>query len=453
MLAGAGRADIDLPASLFPIDGFTGQHDGIKARVLLLARGSQRVALAVVDQTSLPETLVAQLTDTVHRVGGVDAANVWIVASHTFSAPHVLPVEHAPAADRAKLQQLATAIDAAVRKASAEAAGRMHPARIGYGVGESRVAVNRDVQTHAGWWLGANDAGASDKQVGVVRIEDLSHHPIAIVMNYAVQSSVMEGATTEGGGKLVTADLAGAVSRHVERQYGGNTVALFLTGAAGDQAPYLSAYRYVPHNGGRQRRVDIHDAGFVLVDLLGERLGVEVVRVSDAIRIVPDADATLRMTRGMVRVTGQVSSPDPLTKRPTHHYRFEATGDVNVPVWYLQIGAVALVGVQPELSSVTGMAIKQRSPFPQTMVATMVNGAAKYMPDTSAYERITYEAMSAPFAKGAAEAVAENVSSTLGALRADALKAAKVNAGRPDAELLAQQQRLVTCRISPATCD
>ena len=34
---------------------------------------------------------------------------------------------------------------------------------------------------------------------------------------------------------MVTADLAGAAMRHVEEQYGEETVAVFLIGAAGDQ--------------------------------------------------------------------------------------------------------------------------------------------------------------------------------------------------------------------------
>jgi predicted peptidase len=37
------------------------------------------------------------------------------------------------------------------------------------------------------------------------------------------------------------------------------------------------------------------------------------------------------------------------------------------------------------------------------MVLTMVNGAAKYMPELGAYERITYAAMNSPFARGSAE--------------------------------------------------
>ena len=53
------------------------------------------------------------------------------------------------------------------------------------------------------------------------------------------------------------------------------------------------------------------------------------------------------------------------------------------------LGNVALVGVRPELSCQTGLNIKEQSPFPETMVLTMVNGGTKYMPDRGTYDRIT----------------------------------------------------------------
>jgi neutral ceramidase len=48
---------------------------------------------------------------------------------------------------------------------------------------------------------------------------------------------------------------------------------------------------------------------------------------------------------------------------------------------------------------------------------TMVNGAAKYLPDERSYQRITYEAMASHYARGAAELVAAGILSFLGDLR------------------------------------
>ncbi|KAA1011383.1 hypothetical protein FVF58_15725 [Paraburkholderia panacisoli] len=72
--------------------------------------------------------------------------------------------------------------------------------------------------------------------MNVIRLEDLDHQPIAVVLNYAVRSSIMNESTLQSGGMPVGADLAGTATRYVEQQYGDKTVALFLIGAARDQA-------------------------------------------------------------------------------------------------------------------------------------------------------------------------------------------------------------------------
>ena len=61
---------------------------------------------------------------------------------------------------------------------------------------------------------------------------------------------------------------------------------------------------------------------------------------------------------------------------------------------------------------------RKLSPFNQTMVMTMVNGGAKYMADSSAYERFTYEAMNSPFARGSAELLCEKAVELLRVMKA-----------------------------------
>lgn len=96
----------------------------------------------------------------------------------------------------------------------------MRPARTGLGIGASRVNVQRDVPTPHGWWLGADDNGPVDGCVGVTRIEGEDGRPIVVLVNHAVQSSVMNGSVTQAGERQVTADLAGATSRRMEESYG-----------------------------------------------------------------------------------------------------------------------------------------------------------------------------------------------------------------------------------------
>lgn len=79
----------------------------------------------------------------------------------------------------------------------------------------------------------------------------------------------------------------------------------------------------------------------------------------------------------------------------------------------MRIGDIAIVGLQAELAASAGAQLKANSPFPHTMVVTMVDGGAKYMPDAQSYERFTYEARNSRYARGAAELTASGIDSLL----------------------------------------
>jgi neutral ceramidase len=398
LLAGAGVAEIAIPRSSFPLDGFTAQRDPLNARVLLLDDGSQRIALAVVDLTSLPAGSVAALKEVIASAGGVQPADILLCASHTFSAPHIGPLPE-------------EVVGEAVARATEAARRAVRPSRVGFGTGACRVSVNRAVSTRDGWWHGSDDGGVSDPSLAAIRIDGLDGKPVALVLNYAVQSSVMHESATGDRGKLVTGDLAGAACRHVEGQYGG-AVALFLIGAAGDQAPYLTANRYTLDRQGAYSRTDVGEAGYLLVELLGERLGTEAVRVSERIKVW-DSGARLAIASTAVTVPAQHIPPRVSDIRPARSYDFRPAGTAEVPVWITRIGDIVLVGLQAELSAATGIAVKNQSPFAKTLVQTMVNGGAKYLPDEASYDRITYPAMNSRYGRGAAEIVAEKLGEIL----------------------------------------
>ncbi|WP_146218015.1 hypothetical protein [Caulobacter sp. D5] len=410
--AGAGKAEIVLGADLLPMQGFSAQRDPLEARVLVVEAGGRRAALAVIDLTSIFADEVAAMQGVVADATGVAPANVLIVASHTFSAPHIMPAGRPfpgleSEAEQRKNALFKAAVEDALKQA-ALAANHLRPARLGAGRGVSDININRDQHTPEGFWLGVDSAGASDKTLSVVRIEDEARHPIALLANYAVQPSVMDQAIVSGGGKAVTSDLAGAAMRRVEALYGEGTVGFFLIGAAGDQAPILKAVRAVPDKDGRLETIDIGERGYLLVDLLGERLAQDVVRTSE--RMAPPTDVALvDVAGGAVDLTAQARPKALADLKPSKTYAFTPAGPATAPFTVLRLGPVAIAGVQVELSSETGRQIRSRSPFADTLVTTMVNGAAKYMPDAAAYDKITYEAMNSSFARGSAETLATEV--------------------------------------------
>ena len=65
---------------------------------------------------------------------------------------------------------------------------------------------------------------------------------MAAVFHYGLQSSVLDGSALSAGGKAVSPDVAGIACDYVEKNTGDDGfVALYLIGAAGDQAPVEKA--------------------------------------------------------------------------------------------------------------------------------------------------------------------------------------------------------------------
>ena len=349
------------------------------------------------------------------EVAGVAPENAIVCAAHSFSSPHVFPADHTPPDMRDKSAALANAISTAVRTAAQQAVSTRQPARAGFAAGTSRVGVNRDVPTPNGWWLGGNDAGFTDPTLGVLRVDSTAGKPIAVLMNLGVQSSVLDFATDSQGHREISSDMAGAGTRYVEDHYGNGAVSLFLEGAAADQAAILQGNHHVVHADGTVSRVSVGDAGFAISDLLGERLGQDAVAASDSAKL---ADvASIQIVRRTVSVTSQTGTTvGPPPQGPISSVEFKPADKTDVPVVLMRIGDTVIVGVREELSASTGAWIRSHSPFPHTLVVTMVDGAAKYMPAADAYDRITYEARSSRYFKGSAETVATAIVGMLGDL-------------------------------------
>jgi neutral ceramidase len=140
--------------------------------------------------------------------------------------------------------------------------------------------------------------------------------------------------------------------------------------------------------------------------------------VRHATAITPALAApTLVVLNGSVTLDAQ-DRPRSLGQiKPTRTYTYPLKGKAEAPYSLIRIGDVALVGVQVELNAVTGQDIRRRSPFAHTIVVTMVNGAAKYLPDAGNYKAITYQAMNSSYAPGGAEILANRIVADLRKLK------------------------------------
>jgi hypothetical protein len=394
LFAGAGRAEIFMPPEMFPFDGYTSVHDTLNVRVLLL-KGDVGLAIVSFELISPPED--TNFRKLVSEIADIPLENIWFCASHTFSAPHLFS-DHSllKKEDQKKLHIFRESVKSALFEATRKAISGMRQARFGCEFGFCDVNVNRDIYTEKGWWLGRNESGPSDKTLTVLKVEALDGHVIGFLLSFPVQASVMNDSVMSDGGRMVSGDLFGVTSRYLEREYQG-AVALFCVGAAGDQAPILKArYNYVNRYGELCER-DIHERGFVLVEELGVKLAESAVLTIEKINCC--FTEPLYVTRSLLKCPAKKMVKDIRLLSPSKSFDFKPVGEREVTVEIMLLGDLALVGVRPELCCITAQQIRNGSPFTKTTVLTMVNGGAKYMPDETSYDRITYEAMNSPFAR------------------------------------------------------
>lgn len=425
--AGAAQSEIQTSPAMFPVPDpvieYFGQHDPASIRVLILDDGTLRIALLTVDTPSIQPTLVAGWKAILTRVTGVTAENALVICDHDTVTPHITatgvvtiaPSEHGMApgnpsapvlvprkvteAQAASAKAYAKAVDDAVETAATKALAALQPVRVGFGAGRSQISYSAQDTT--------------DQTLALIRFSSLAGKPVAWLMDYALPPSVMSSSRTESGGALITGDFAAVAERYLEvhcgSKDGSGATAIYLMGAAGGQEPIFSAVRTVYGEDGKPSRVDIHEAGYTLMELIGERMGSDAVRVNETIKESATAPR-LRLLRKSVEVETQAfqrsNGASPVAATPTGQ-------KVAIPYVLLQIGDIVMVGTMHELNLTTGAEIRADSPFPHTIVVTMVDGSNGGLYDISAYDHKMSSALNSYYVRGSAEAVAAAIGNEL----------------------------------------
>ncbi len=397
MLAGAGKAEISL-SGVLPHDGFDAQRHELYARALLIEGEGRRACILSLEVTSIAPDLLLRLREEVKGSTGCDGPYAWVVPTHTFSAPHVRTPDHlADDAERGRNERYRSALLDAARAALGQAADARRPVRISAGEGFCPVNVNRDVETPAGWWIGTNPQGYADHAMPVVVLKDARGETVAVLATADVQSSVLDKSRGSDGKRVVSGDLFGFAAQAFERERG--CVALLLPGAAGDQAPSEKAVRIDFAADGLSSTVDAHELAYRMLHKQGRALAEALAKAVDTCAPVEGGQVFARVLD--VELPAQERA-DFHSLAPRRCYEFVSAGLVSTSIYLLRLGEMTLVGIQPEVASAFGSAVRAAKPE-RALFATLVNGGQKYLPAPDAYQKITYEAMNSGFAVGAYE--------------------------------------------------
>jgi Neutral/alkaline non-lysosomal ceramidase, N-terminal len=399
--AGAAKVDISPAPAMFPLKDmqtYASLHDPIYARALVLDNGNTKIALISADSIHFPfgDELIKAVTDELH----IPAANVIMNATHDHNSPSG---GGGFGPNAGKKNAYFDILKNGIAQAAREANANLQPARIGFGTGKAYINVNRDEKIGAGYHMGYNPEGASDKTVAVLLVTRPTGEPIAIYANYPVHSVVMFRNRTKDGMVQVTSDLGGWASNYVEDHFKG-AVALWTMASAGDQNPLFQT----DYN---QDAPDVHEegeAGYAILDVLSRRVGEEVVRVSRNIQNTT-GKAELWAASTSVTCPGRKRAEPPTPGTPNGGYLAPAHVDmipgdpVTIPLQLVMINDIALEAVSGEVFTEIGMHMKRASHFDRTFVVTMLPNGIGYIPNDKAYLMPSEKAITNRIAPGCAE--------------------------------------------------
>jgi neutral ceramidase len=407
---GAAKVDVTPSQGELPKNSL-GVLDSLFARAIVIESGASTAALITVDAGGVPTPIWDAVTRQVESELKIPVSNVLLTATHTHSAGGPRGPDYA------------RKIVESVRQAKQ----RLAPARVGYGTGLSYINVNRQiVDPKTGrWWEGPNYDGPSDKTVAVLKFETVDGDPIAVYYNYAVHAVV--------AGQLdqVSGDIPGATSRYVEESLDGRIVAVWSSGAAGDQNPiyYQQTYdlREIRIKEYATRGVDISNAMPPGGEGL-DRKNPAVARLMNQQRQMVSsmgqllAEEVLHVMRGIERMSTAAALHAGFTtvscpgRERTNQGRagFEGTykdgPPVEIRLGLLRLGDVVIGAVNAEVFNPIAQRLKQESPFKATMMATLTNGSARsgYIPDDESFGKYTFEVLSSRLKPGCAESAIVN---------------------------------------------
>ncbi len=381
--AGTAKAIITPPVPSKRWDGksLTGIYRELYARVLVLERGEQSVALVTCDLLGLAKYLTDRIRDGVQKRTGFPGDAIMIACTHAHSTPDTVGSGNA---DESYLDALAESVIQAVCSAIANT----QPARLGWGRVPIRgLAQSRRIKMKDGrvfttrygvpsTWRVDPDLiaghGAMDPDLTVIRVENLQGQVLAAVSHFGCHPSVALMSANVSG------DYSGEAAHTLEQALGDSTVVLCATGTAADIDPTLEMPFWGPRIDANALRLGRLFAAQVLECL--ERITVgdeaEVASLRRDVALPVRSDWTRMIEKDQERLRQEFASVS--TANPVITPILESHV-INTEVQVLRLNDLLLVGLPGEVFTTTGLKIKDAVPGRKACVVEIANDYAGYL--------------------------------------------------------------------------
>jgi hypothetical protein len=365
--AGAARRDIT-PREAVPMWGYGARHDMLSqgtidplyAEAVVIQAGASKLAIVGLDMGRSPvEKNLQNIRSRIKERAGIEYS--FIAGSHSHHTP-VLELTDQEGKGKGKF-------DAAIRyykfmedqivEAILEADSRLAPAKIAT-ASVKLEGFNRNRHSKI-------EPKPSDRDLTVMRLDDLSGKPIAVVVNFTAHPTMIPALTLK-----FSADFVGAMKQVIEKEM--KSSAIFMQGASGDQSANEGA------NKGYQA--------------FGEALGREVVKLTSSLTTQEVAKPSLQVKEERFKFSSRVDFKNPFILTAYQKAFFPelipnfvdeyADGIRPRLTVALLNNEVALVGVSGEFFSSHAIRLKERARVKQLFFFGYCNGYHQYFPTIEA---------------------------------------------------------------------
>jgi hypothetical protein len=433
---GAAATNITPPNGI-PMAGYyavrlaDGTLDDLFAKAIVFEQDGAKAAVVAVDLVTLPRYTVEEARKLIAQSTGVPGENVMISATHSHTGPLLSggsTRNSAYGGDMEIAKTYTASLPAKIADAVKHAETALVPAKLSSATGrEESLPFNRRYVMKdgtVGWNPGklnpniVRPAGPTDPAVPVVYAESVDGRPLATYVNFAMHLDTTSGLR-------FSADYACALSRLLAQVRSPEMLTLFTIGCAGDVNHMNFSIKDPQKGPGEATRI-------------GTILGAEVIKTYTRLSSVHTAAPRVR--HEIVKLPLPTLAPGDVEKARALATRSGAGGkeptflekvwafkvlDVygrdgrpqDVEVQVIALGdELAWVGLPGEIFVELGLAIKQGSPFKQTIIAELANGSIGYIPTKRAYAEGNYEPISARCGEGSGEMLVATALRLLNAL-------------------------------------
>ncbi|MBI3890087.1 MAG: neutral/alkaline non-lysosomal ceramidase N-terminal domain-containing protein [Candidatus Wallbacteria bacterium] len=362
-----------------------GQRDPVRAKAIVLEASGRRVAWLSVDAVAVTEDVAAAVQDRL-RASGTPIDLLLVSATHAHSGPGAF--------QRSRFLWIATdlphegvttfvvdRLTAAVR----EAAGRLVPARVGWGsFPVEGLVVNR-----------RGHGGPVATRFDILRVSDARDRPMAALVLGPIHGTLLDERNL-----LLSADVGGVIERRLEGLLGPSAVAMHVQGAEGDQAP-------------ARREGESEEAAL-------ERIGSEIARrANDAYRTTQaQTTAGIDWACGQWTPPAAVFRPGLMVSWVPRFVQLPIAGliDGRGPLVAVRLAGRALAAVPCEPILDVGEQIADAGRdhgLGPALVAGLTGGYMGYVTTPEEYERGGYEAMATLYGPRTSASLVEQVTAQL----------------------------------------